>query len=64
MAPHSNEESVDTICQPGGDDTPPLMSKVADPPPVSWGGITSSPRTLSPQYIEFLNRHREVRDGK
>lgn len=66
MAHSSNDHEVDydVAYQPGGDDSPPLMSKVADPPPAAWGGITSAPRTLSPQYIEFITRHREVRDGK
>lgn len=47
----------------GGDDSPPLVGKVPDPPVASYGGVTSVARTLSPQYIAFLNRHKEVRDG-
>jgi hypothetical protein len=37
-----------------GDDTPPLMNKVPEPPPSHWGKLTSQSRTLSPQYIKFL----------
>jgi hypothetical protein len=48
----------------GGDDSPPLMAKVSDPPPVHWGALTSTPRTLSPAYIRFLYGAREARDGK
>jgi hypothetical protein len=44
-----------------GDDSPPLMRLVPEPPPSHWGKITSEARTLSPQYIEFLKR---ARDGK
>lgn len=42
-----------------GNDTPPLMSIVPEPPPPHWGVTTSIARTLSPQYIEFLRRHKE-----
>lgn len=45
-----------------GDDTPPLMSLVPEPPPSHWGTMTSQSRTLSPQYIRFLKQHKEVRD--
>ncbi len=47
-----------------GDDTPPLMSRVPEPPPSHWGKLTSQSRTLSPQYIKFLNKHKEVQNGK
>jgi hypothetical protein len=47
-----------------GDDTPPLMSKVPEPPPSHWGKLTSQSRTLSPQYMAFLNKHKEVRSGQ
>lgn len=48
-----------------GDDTTPLMALVPEPPPSHWGKITSTPRTASPQYVAFLNRHKEVqRDGR
>ena len=47
-----------------GDDTPPLMSLVPEPPPSHWGTMTSQSRTLSPQYIRFLTKHKEVRDAK
>lgn len=47
-----------------GDDTPPLMSKVPEPPPSHWGKLTSQSRTLSPQYLAFLKKHKEVRDGE
>jgi hypothetical protein len=42
-----------------GNDDAPLMSRVPEPPPSHWGVTTSQARTLSPQYIEFLKRHRE-----
>jgi len=44
-----------------GDDTAPLMSHVPEPPPSHWGVTTSQARTTSPQYLEFLKRHREGR---
>lgn len=47
-----------------GDDTPPLMAKVPEPPPSHWGKVTSQGRTASPQYMAFLKKHKEVRDGK
>lgn len=43
-----------------GDDTPPLMSRVPEPPPSHWGKLTSQSRTLSPQYMEFLKRSKEA----
>lgn len=47
-----------------GNDTPPLMARVPEPPPSHWGVTTSEARTTSPQYIEFLKRHKEGRrDG-
>jgi len=47
-----------------GNDTPPLMSSVPEPPPSHWGKTTSQARTTSPQYLDFLKRHREGRsDG-
>jgi hypothetical protein len=45
-------------------DTPPLMAKVPEPPPSHWGKLTSQSRTLSPQYMAFLQKHKEVRDGQ
>lgn len=42
-----------------GDDSPPLMNRVPEPPPSHWGKLTSEARTLSPQYVEFLRRARE-----
>jgi len=42
-----------------GDDTPPLMNKVPEPPPSHWGKVTSQARTLSPQYMRFLQKARE-----
>lgn len=39
-----------------GDDSPPLMSRVPEPPPSHWGKLTSQSRTLSPQYVQFLKR--------
>lgn len=46
-----------------GNDTPPLMSSVPEPPPSHWGKTTSEARTASPQYIEFLKRHRESKQN-
>ena len=46
-----------------GNDSTPLVSLVPDPPPSHWGKLTSTARTLSPQYLAFLQRHKEVRDG-
>lgn len=42
-----------------GDDSPPLMNLVPEAPPSHWGKVTSQARTLSPQYIKFLQRARE-----
>ena len=42
-----------------GDDSPPLMNRVPEPPPSHWGKVTSEARTLSPQYVEFLRKARE-----
>lgn len=47
-----------------GDDTPPLMALVPEPPPSHWGKLTSQSRTNSPQYMAFLKKHKEVRDGR
>lgn len=41
-----------------GNDTTPLFSTVRDPH-YSRGGLTSQPRTMSPAYIKFLERHKE-----
>lgn len=48
-----------------GDDSPPLMSRVPEPPPSHWGRMTSQARTLSPQYLRFATTHKrkETRDG-
>jgi hypothetical protein len=47
----------------GPNDTPPLFSSVRDQP-YSRGSLTSTPRTASPAYIAFLQRNKEVRDGR
>lgn len=47
-----------------GDDTPPVMASVPEPPPSHWGKITSQGRTMSAQYLKFLGKHTEVRDGR
>lgn len=49
-----------------GDDTPPLMNKVPEPPPSHWGKLTSRGRTASPQYIRFLfdARYKEKPHGR
>lgn len=46
-----------------GNDSTPLMASVPEPPPTHWGVTTSTARTLSPQYIAFLNRHKETSDN-
>lgn len=46
-----------------GDDTPPLFSSVRDQPYTN-GCITSQARTMSPQYIEFLKRHKEKQNER
>jgi hypothetical protein len=46
--------------QRSGDDSPPLMSRVQEPPPSHWGKLTGQSRTLSPQYVAFLNRSKEA----
>jgi hypothetical protein len=46
-----------------GNDSTPLMSLVPEPPPAHWGRMTSTARTLSPQYLAFLGKHKEVRRG-
>ena len=45
-----------------GNDTPPLMASVPEPPPSHWGKSTSQARTLSPQYLQFLSKHRESKE--
>jgi len=37
---------------------------VPEPPPSHWGKLTSQSRTLSPQYMAFLKKHKEVRGGE
>lgn len=64
MEQHSEEiEARDIAGGRAGDDSPPLMAKVRDPAPATYGGVTSMARTLSAQYIAFLQRHKEVRSG-
>lgn len=46
-----------------GDDTPPVFASVRDDN-YSRGSLTSQPRTASPAYVAFLQRHKEVRDGR
>jgi hypothetical protein len=45
-----------------GDDTPPVFASVRDES-YCRGCMTSQSRTASPQYVEFLKRHKEVKDG-
>lgn len=48
-----------------GDDSPPLMNKVPEPPPSHWGKLTSQSRTQSVEYLRFLyGTHKEVHDGR
>lgn len=47
----------------GGDDSPPLMDKVQEPPPSHWGKRTSGSRFESEAYLRFFfKKHKEVRD--
>jgi hypothetical protein len=49
----------------GGDDSPPLMALVPDPPPSHWGKVTSQPRTMSAAYVRFLSgMKKESTDGR
>lgn len=63
MALHEDEIPEVEVARRGGDDSPPLVAKVRDPAPATYGGVTSMARTLSAQYIAFLQRHREVQGG-
>jgi len=49
-----------------GDDSTPVMASVPEQAPSGWGKLTSQARTLSPAYMQFLERNRnrkEARDG-
>lgn len=37
-----------------GDDTPPLMNKVPEPPPSHWGKRTGRSRFESEEYLKFF----------
>jgi hypothetical protein len=59
-----------SIGQFAGDDSPPLFSKVQDPPPSHWGKVTTK-REESPEYLRFFFsvkadniRNKEKSDGK
>ena len=54
----SNDKALATEQRRYGDDTPPLFSSVRDQPYCN-GCLTSQARTMSPQYLAFLARHRE-----
>jgi len=41
-----------------GNDEPPLMAKVPEPPPSHWGKLTSRSRTSSVSYLLFLENHK------
>lgn len=47
----------------GGDDSPPIFNGVQDQP-YRRGTLTSDGRTASEQYMRFLQKHKEVRDGR
>lgn len=48
-----------------GNDSTPLMAYVPEPPPASWGKLTSTPRTMSAAYLAFLEKNRkDVRDRR
>jgi hypothetical protein len=56
-----DEEDCRDLTSRYGDDTPPLVSKVPDPPPSHWGKLTSVARTLSESYLKFLERAKDGR---
>ena len=43
-----------------GDDSPPLMNKVPDPPP-GWGKLTTD-RNKSAAYLAFVASHKKSRE--
>jgi hypothetical protein len=49
-----------------GNDSPPLMNNVQEPPPSHWGKRTSSGRFESEAYLRFFygKKHKEVRRDK
>lgn len=47
-----------------GDDSPPLMTLVPEPPPSHWGKVTSQSRTLSAAYMKFLGRKEQADDTR
>lgn len=57
---HIEERDFGRRC---GDDSPPLMTRVPEPPPSHWGKLTSRGRTFSADYVRFLKR-KEAHDGK
>lgn len=57
---HIEERDFGRRC---GDDSPPLMTKVPEPPPSHWGKLTSRGRTCSTDYLKFLMR-KEAQNGK
>jgi|GEM_PF-3561516 hypothetical protein len=58
-----NDIEVSEFEARGGDDSPPLVNKVADPPPAGWGKLTGTARTLSPAYLRFLSKGMEADGG-
>lgn len=44
-----------SLAQFSGDDSPPLFSKVPEPPPSHWG-VTTTRREQSPEYLKFFFR--------
>lgn len=63
MAMSDEDRALATEERRYGDDTPPLFSSVRDQP-YSNGRITSQARTMSAQYIQFLQRNKETLDGR
>jgi hypothetical protein len=57
---HIEERDFGRRC---GDDSPPLMTRVPEPPPSHWGKLTSRGRTCSMEYLKFLMR-KEAQNGK
>lgn len=69
MAIEDFNNDVRDLCGPGrfGDDTPPLFSKVPEPPPSHWGKRTSGSRFESEEYLKFFfgtTKKKEQRNGR
>ena len=58
----ASDDQIDADFEPRyGNDTPPLMSRVPEPPPSHWGKLTSRGRTASEAYLRFLENRMEAK---